>query len=103
MCYLSLIKSDWGKAGVQPKGGWRFFGDFLCVQKVTRVRGGEPREPACENAAFAKKLRPARPAIGESALHRPGALARPVRNRRPPPDRAAKNFPRGLYLFTILR
>ena len=27
-----------------PGSPRRFFGDFLCVQKVTRVRGGEPRE-----------------------------------------------------------
>ena len=29
-----------------PGSPWRFFGDFLCVQKVTRVRAGEAREPA---------------------------------------------------------
>ena len=28
-----LLASDWAKAGVQPKGGWRFFGSLLCVQK----------------------------------------------------------------------
>ena len=27
-----------------PGSPRRFFGDFLCVQKVTRVRGGEPRK-----------------------------------------------------------
>ena len=48
----NLMASDWAKAGVQPEGGWRFFGDFLCVQKVTRVRGGEPREPKPEAAGF---------------------------------------------------
>ena len=31
--HQSLVTSDWEKAGVQPKGGWRFFGSLLCVQK----------------------------------------------------------------------
>ncbi len=28
-----LIQTDWAKAGVQPEGGWRFFGSLLGVQK----------------------------------------------------------------------
>ena len=45
------IKSDTGQLGKQrgPGSPWRLFGDFLCVQKVTRVRGGEPREPKCRS------------------------------------------------------
>ena len=41
---LNLMASDWTKKGGlgSPQ---RFFGDFLCVQKVTRVRGGEPGRP----------------------------------------------------------
>ena len=38
-----LQASGWTKRGVRVSR--RFFGDFLCVQKVTRVRGGEPRKP----------------------------------------------------------
>ena len=46
-----LQVSDWtNKGGLgSPQ---RLFGDFLCVQKVTRVRGGEPRKPCDEAARF---------------------------------------------------
>ena len=48
---LNLLVTDWIKRGGlgSPQ---RFFGDFLCVQKVTRVRGGEPRELKPEAARF---------------------------------------------------
>ena len=44
-----LLASDWAKAGVQPKGGWRFFGSLLCVQPVglyphRRPQGVQMRE-----------------------------------------------------------
>ena len=44
-----LLASDWAKAGVQPKGGWRFFGSLLCVQPVglyphCRPQGVQMRE-----------------------------------------------------------
>ena len=46
----SLLMSDWAKKGVRVSR--RFFGDFLCVQKVTRVRAGEAREPKSVSARF---------------------------------------------------
>ena len=39
----NLIQTDWANNG-GPGSPRRFFGDFLCVQKVTRVRAGEARE-----------------------------------------------------------
>ena len=71
-----------------PGSPRRFFGDFLCVQKVTRVRGGEPREPK-------GRIRPIRMPLG-------------LGPRRPhkkffPPAAAGKKFSPALYLFTILR
>ena len=39
---LNLMGTDWAKRGGRVSR--RFFGDFLCVQKVTRVRAGEARE-----------------------------------------------------------
>ena len=48
---INLVVSDWTKEGGlgSPR---RFFGDFLCVQKVTRVRAGEARELKSEAAGF---------------------------------------------------
>ena len=34
---INLVVTDWANKGVRVSR--RFFGDFLCVQKVTRVRG----------------------------------------------------------------
>ena len=90
-----LLASDWAKAGVQPKGGWRFFGSLLCVQPVGlyphrrpqgvqmresepgvwgrggpnskyRVWGGEPQELRAETQFLRGSCVPARPARGES-------------------------------------
>ena len=43
--------SDWTKKGGSGASR-RFFGDFLCVQKVTRVRAGEARELSPEGTGF---------------------------------------------------
>src|SRR5699024_3335419 len=55
----------------------RFFGYFLSAQKVTRVRAGEARELSNRMAVPGEEkcFSPARPAIRESALHRPDAQA----------------------------
>ena len=58
-----------------PGSPWRFFGDFLCVQKVTRVRAGEAREPAglkkshSEDSSSDKRPPPA----GDRQKNRPAA------------------------------
>ena len=31
--------------GVQPLGGWRLFGYFLCAQKITKNAPGDPGPP----------------------------------------------------------
>ncbi len=49
-----LMASDWTKRG--PGEPRRFFGDFLCVQKVTRVWAGEARKPQPEAACFGRIL-----------------------------------------------
>ena len=74
--FADSVAVQYSFAGVRlgKKGGLgspqRFFGDFLCVQKVTRVRGGEPRELSSEAACFGRTPAP--------------ELGKPRRHSRPP-------------------
>ena len=74
--------------GPRRKGPFpmRVFGYFLHEQKVTRVRAEKAREVANRIVPIRKKNFLSHPAIRESALHRPDALAQRhqtgVRGRR---------------------
>ena len=62
--------------GLQP----RTPGDFSLAGKVTRVRAGKAREVPNRMAPIREKkcFSPTRPAMGESVLHRPDALAQRI-------------------------
>ena len=73
----SLLMSDWAKKGVRVSR--RFFGDFLCVQKVTRVRAGEARGPKPEAAALdAAKNRKQKRSSEEPSSDKPPAGGQPA-------------------------
>ena len=58
----------------------RPFGDFSGEGKVTRVRAGKAREVPNRMAPIREKkcFSPTHPAMGESVLHRPDALAQRI-------------------------